>query len=167
MINGNCVPKCPGGKERDNKGDCVDFCKPSQVRLNGVCKNVGSLLSSLISTCLWKQVGSKGNPSVTERLYRDLFKIPPPQTGSYMDDRSDIGLNLNQIVADPEFKYHRGEGPGFFKALSPGGNIESFFKNNREYDMHIQGLKDAKETAMADKMKRISKFLMALLGHLS
>ena len=158
MFDGKCVPKCTNGKERDNKGDCVDFCKPGQVRIDGICKNVGSLLSSLISTCLWKQVGSTGNQSVTERLYRDLFKARPPKTGSYMGDRSVIGLTLNQIVADPEFKYHRGEGPGFFKALSPGGNIESFFGDNQVYDRRIQELKDAKETAMADKMKRISDF---------
>ena len=91
-------------------------------------------------------------------LYIDLFKARPPQTWSYMGDRSDIGLTLNQIVADPEFKYHRGEGPGFFKALSPGGNIERFFGDNQDYDRHIQRLKDAKETAMADKMERISNF---------
>jgi len=158
IINGKCLPKCTDGKERDNNGQCVDFCKSSQVRIDGVCKNVGSLLSSLISTCYWKQVGTKGNPAVTERLYTDLFKIPPPRTGSYMDHRSDIGLSLNQIVANPEFKYHREQGPGFFKAVSPGGNIESFLGGNGEYDMYIRELKKAKETAMPKIMEGISDF---------
>jgi hypothetical protein len=75
-----------------------------------------------------------------------------------MNDKSDISLTLNQIVADPEFKYHRLQGSGFFKAMTPGGNIESFFGKSQEYDTHIKALRDANETAIADKMKHFSDF---------